>query len=356
MEFTATSLVHGIAMLDRKRLYDYVNPSNKLKIRIMDVTLPEGPVRVKRFNPVTQRQASVDPVSIPKSSIAALAEALSTGLPVNVDNALFNSGSARSLLESLAAHTPSVYVTRPDIVVSHSGGEQVRRKVKHLVLRKDGGHTPGAIAETECGTLITESPAKTRIHPHVFLPDEAETPRAPSHYLKRHALMQSSLIDVGARFGAEVWIDQNDQGIRDAEGRFGDREGMIRDLSRMTLMNPAALKAALYVDCAWFLRGGLDMPFVFEIEHSTKIVRGLSRLQELRSNLPEGLPVRWTVVAADSEFEQVRQIAAREQFSALRAKFMPYSAVDDLRMRCEQRGLKGTTIDYVDNYLIDCNP
>ena len=121
----------------------------------------------------------------------------------------------------------------------------------------------------------------------------------------------------------------------------------------MLLARLGALEAAQRVDCAWFLRDGLDMPFVFEIEHSTKIKSGLTRLQELRSKLPEGLPVRWTIVAADSEFEKVRQLALREQFRSLKAKFMPYSAVDDLRLRCEQRGLKGTTIDYVDNYLVD---
>lgn len=353
MHLTAASLVHLIAQLDRKRLYDYVNPSNRKKIRITRVIEPCGPIYYKRYDPALERQASAKEQSIPVTAIAAIAEHLATGLPVNFDAVLFNSGNYRSALESIVAHLSPFYITYPDVVISGNGKEEVRRRAKHVIMRRDGGHTPGMIAETEPGMLVTESPRTSYFAPLTLPQEAADRTQEPVHHLKRHARIQSSLIYIGAKFGAEIWIDPHDQAIRDADVRFGDKEGMIKDLSKMILMNPAALKAATHVDCAWFFRNGLDMPFVFEIEHSTKIVRGLARLQELRSNLPRGLPVRWTIVAADSEFDKARQLASREQFAGLRARFMPYSAVEDLRMRCEQRGLKGTTIEYVDNYLID---
>jgi len=50
-KLTASNIVAFINQLDKKATYNYLNPKNKGLIEIVEVELPEGPIRIKRWDP-----------------------------------------------------------------------------------------------------------------------------------------------------------------------------------------------------------------------------------------------------------------------------------------------------------------
>ena len=49
-KLSASNLVASINQLDKNQAYNYVNPKTKGLIKIEGVDLPEGPIRIKRWN------------------------------------------------------------------------------------------------------------------------------------------------------------------------------------------------------------------------------------------------------------------------------------------------------------------
>lgn len=48
MRLTASNLVSAVNRLPKDQWFEYVNERNKGKVRILSVTLPEGPISVER--------------------------------------------------------------------------------------------------------------------------------------------------------------------------------------------------------------------------------------------------------------------------------------------------------------------
>ncbi|MCG8578274.1 MAG: hypothetical protein MI866_00055, partial [Bacteroidales bacterium] len=110
-----------------------------------------------------------------------------------------------------------------------------------------------------------------------------------------------------------------------------------------------AIKAALLIDCIWFKNGRL-MPAVMEIEHSTGVTSGLTRMKNFYDRFPP-FPTRYVIVAPDEDRNKVVQEANKPQFSDLETKFFPYSAVEELYALCQKRKLKGVTEEFLDCYM-----
>ena len=66
MRLTASNIVSAIGQLPRNRVYQYVNPRTRGQIEIVEITHPEGPIRIKRYIPSageTSANAQIEPIS-----------------------------------------------------------------------------------------------------------------------------------------------------------------------------------------------------------------------------------------------------------------------------------------------------
>ena len=93
------------------------------------------------------------------------------------------------------------------------------------------------------------------------------------------------------------------------------------------------------------------MPAVMEIEHTTGITSGLTRMRGLQDALPERFPTRYVIVAPDEDREKAVREINRPQFRSLQAKYFPYSAVEELYALCQRRKIRGVTEEFLDCYM-----
>lgn len=357
MEVTPETITRAIGLLDRNRLYPYVSPTNRNMIRIVEVTYPRGPIKVARVYPkVKGKRRESKLLSISANAIATLASALSKGVPITIDAALYGSSNFRSMLEALVAHTPQCFITYPRVLSGKGSGNRIRRRVKHMIWRDEVAHPPGTIGYCESELAISEPEGCEGME--ITVPAEAgsEIVLPADRNLKRHAQIQEALILFGSKLGLPVWIARNDQGISDGISRLGDRDGVLSPAKLADarfLQNREAEDAIAHVDCAWLSRDRYMLEAAFEIEHTTGITSGLTRLLRLWFALPESVRdrVRWTIVAPDSHRDKACQIARREQFRPLDAWFLPYSGVEDFRMLCVRRDLKGASCEFIENFM-----
>ena len=92
------------------------------------------------------------------------------------------------------------------------------------------------------------------------------------------------------------------------------------------------------------------MPAVMEVEHTTGITSGLTRMKGLQDSMP-ALNTRYVIVAPDNDRMSVIEEANRPQFVSLDARYFAYSAVEELYYICSHRNLKGVTQEFLDCYM-----
>ena len=92
------------------------------------------------------------------------------------------------------------------------------------------------------------------------------------------------------------------------------------------------------------------MPAVMEVEHTTGVTSGLSRMLNFKQNFPP-YPTRYVIVAPDEDREKVIKESNKEQFRALNTKFFPYSAVEELYALCQKRRIRGVSEEFLDCYM-----
>lgn len=112
---------------------------------------------------------------------------------------------------------------------------------------------------------------------------------------------------------------------------------------------PGAEPAAKFIDCIWF-QNHRFMPAVMEVEHTTGVTSGLTRMKGLQDALP-ALNTRYVIVAPDDDREKVVDEVNRQQFLSLDARYFPYSAVEELFYICTHRGLHGVNQEFLDCYM-----
>mgnify|MGYP000068160790 FL=1 len=152
-KLTAANLVSAIDSLKKNVNYNYVNSSNTHTIQIVHVEKPEGPIKIKRGDTET---------SISKQAIWRLADALSTGEPVNVDRVFGASYNFRSALEALLAHTPEIYWCKLQRIQPGLNKSEVVEGHKHIIWLPDRPHEQGVMKEYETDVVISEIPSKDR--------------------------------------------------------------------------------------------------------------------------------------------------------------------------------------------------
>lgn len=351
-KLTASNIVAFINQLDKKATYNYLNPKNKGVIQIVEVELPEGPIRIKRWNPSKGESAvkeKIEPISI--ELIWRIANAFSANQPINFDRVLGGSYNTRSVLEALLAHTPQFQFCYPGRIETTGGNPTIKRGHKHLMWTPDEPHKKGVVKETKTEIVISEVPNLEAFYDALVVSSDDKKNEIDINVQRRHAQIQIALYHIGLQLGFRTWIAQNDKGILYQNKKLGEFDGIIVSLKDEKLMSAYddAIRAALLIDCIWFKNGKL-MPAVMEVEHSTGVTSGLSRMKNFKDKFPP-FPTRYVIVAPDEDRDKVIKESNKPQFNDLDTRFFPYSAVEELYALCQKRKLRGVTEEFLDCYM-----
>ncbi len=351
-QITASNLASFIGQLQKEIAYNYINPRNHGLIEIVDVVLPEGPIFIKRWNPHNGESSSEASVtSISTEMLWRVANALVPNQPINIDRILGASYNTRSVLESLLANTPQFYYCYPGRIENTGGKPVVKRGHKHLIWLPETPHKQGIATEHSTDIVISEVPTVEVYYDSLVLPEAMPDVEMDIEVQRRHAQIQIALYFIGHQLGFRTWIAQNDKGFSYKNKRLAEYDGVIASLrdEKLISAHSEAIHAALLIDCIWFKNGKL-MPAVMEIEHSTGVTSGLTRMKNFCDVFPP-FPTRYVIVADDNEREKVVREANKPQFHTLNVRFFPYSAVEELYALCQRRKLRGVTEEFLDCYM-----
>jgi len=351
-KLSASNIAAFINQLDKDVVYHYINPKTKAVIRIDGVNLPEGPIRIKRWNPSkgeTEQSAKVE--SISKELIWRVANAFVPNRPLSIDRVLGASYNTRSVLEALLAHTPEFYFCYPGRIENKGGITAIKHGHKHLLWKPSKPHKIGILEKMETEIVISEIPTMDAFYESLVLPEGLDTQEIDINIQRRHAQIQIALYFIGKQLNFRTWIAQNDKGIVYENKKLGEYDDVIASLKDEQLMSAfdEAVQAAMMIDCIWFKNGKL-MPAVMEIEHSTGVTSGLSRMKNFKDKFPP-FPTRYVIVAPDELRDKVYKEANKPQFSDLGTRYFPYSAVEELYALCQKRKIRGVTEEFLDCYM-----
>jgi type II restriction enzyme len=349
-KLTASNLVKALRGLPSKTWFEYPNPSTKTKVRVASVQGPEGPVVIESYNPHKKGEPKAKTLS--SNMLWRVAQAMQVGVPINFDRVLGASYNTRSALEALLAHTPEFYLCYPGRIESNSSSNQVKKGHKHLIWKPSDPHQPGRIAIADVDVIISEIPSSSNVYEAIEIStDFSSSSPIDIEIKRRHVQIQLALVAIGRQLGFRTYVAKNDQGILYQGKRIGSLDGVVSELSEETLVtaHQEAVEEGRLIDCVWF-RNSKFMPAVMEVEHSTGITSGLTRMKNFKSYLPE-FPTRWTIVAPDEDRSKVMEKCSKPQFRELNAKFFPYSAVEELYSLCERRRLAGVNDDFLDCFM-----
>lgn len=351
---TAYNLVRAISQLPRNVNYNYINPKTRGLIHIDNVVLPAGPIQIRRWEP-SKRQSyeQAKQISISSEMIWRVANAIHLGEPINLDRVLGASYNTRSVLETLIALTPEFYYCYPGRIKDIDGHSSIEHGHKHLVWLPSQPHDVGVLVEKTMENMaISEIPVQSVTYDNLVLPDNMIIGgEMDIEVVRRHTQIQIALYLIGLQLGYRTWIAQNDKGIVYKDKPLIEQNGIVPTLSNENIISafPGAEVSARFIDCIWF-QNGRFMPAVMEVEHTTGITSGLTRMKGLQDAMP-ALNTRYVIVAPDDDREKVIQEVNRPQFKSLDARYFSYSSVEELYYICTHRNLHGVTQEFLDCYM-----
>lgn len=352
---TATDLVQAISNLSKNVSYNYVNPKTRTKVKIEEIVRPEGPIFISRYDPSQgegPHQAKRESISV--EMLWRVANAASFKQPVNIDRILAGSYNTRSALEALLVHTPQFYFCYPGRIEVIRSSSEIKRGHKHLIWRPETPHELGVMAEFKTENMyISEIPTAEAVYEALIIPEIAagEQVNVTIDMQRRHAQMQIALIIIGTQLGSRVWVASNDRAIEYKGQKISEMDNVIASLNDVKLIQPydEAVRSARLIDCIWF-RNSRFMPAVFEVEHSTGVTSGLTRMKHFRDQIPP-IDTRWVVVAPDEDRHKVYAEANKEQFRDMDVCFFPYSSVEELYSLCQRRKIVGVNDEFLDCFM-----
>lgn len=350
MIMTASNLVNEIDHLNKDIFYNYIESSNRSLIKIVRIQKPEGPIFIKRGKLTKSNVDKAKEVSISANMIWRVANAIQENVPLNIDRIVGASYNTRSVLESLLAYTPSFYTTYPGRIENSYSSSKIKKGHKHLIYRPDDKHKEGIIKEYKTDIVISEVPSQLAIYESLSV-TENNGNVIDIEIERRHAQIQVALFLIGRQLGFKTWVAQNDRSITYNHEKIGEMEGIVVSLKDMQILKAfeEAIHAALLIDCIWFKNGRL-MPAIMEIEHSTGVTSGLSRMKNFKDKFTN-FPTRYVIVAPDEDRQKVIRECCKEQFRDLNPLYFPYSSVEELFHLCQKRKLKGVTEEFLDCYM-----
>jgi type II restriction enzyme len=345
--FTARDICRSIDALNKNVTYGYVSKTNHGEIKIVRVQMPEGPIVVKRRK-IGERWGVE--ASISSQMIWRVANALNSRIPINVDRVLAGSYNTRSVLEALLAHTPEIYICSPGRQEMIGANVAIKRGHKHIILLEGKPHQIGNVTQHNLGKncIISEIPSFGMMYD--VLPADVH-PELSIDIKRRHSQIQVALAEIAQAFEMRTWLAVEDHGIVYNGRPITDYPFIIRDLNseRAISTYSDAINVARHIDCMYF-NGGL--PFAFEVEHTTGVTSGLSRLLRFKHKA-EHLNTQYVIVAPDSDRENVMIKISEEQFEELNPFYFSYSQVEELYSFVSRyKGkIKGVKRDFLQTFM-----
>jgi type II restriction enzyme len=358
MKLTAGNIVKAVMGLPKGQWFEYINSSTRSQVRVISSEGPEGPITVERRNPLKNNGASTR-ATLSSAMIWRIANAYAPNTPINFDRVLAGSYNTRSLLEALLAHTPEFYWCTPGRIELLNSSTEIKRGHKHIIWCPNLPHENGVLTESKTGSeqAISEIPIQTVTYEALAMPTEHASTEIDIEVKRRHLQIQIALIEIGVELGFRTWIAHNDKGFQYGEKKVGELNGVISRLAdeKVLAAYDDAQAAAKLIDCIWFKNGKL-MPAVMEVEHSTGITSGLTRMKKFQDLGPHLADVRWVIVAADEDRAEVIRKANTPQFQSLNTKYFSYSAVEELYSLCKRRKLSNKAVneEFLDCFMEPC--
>ncbi len=348
--FTAGDICRAIAALDANQLYDYLNERNHGEIQIVSVARPEGPITIRRHK-IGHPWGRVETIS--SQMLWRMANALNTGMPVNVDRVLGGSYNTRSVLEALLAHTSEIYTCLPGRLENIGGIVTIKRGHKHILFDPEHPHSPGIVAFRDLGEnfVISETPTSETMY------DVAPPPTRmglPPEIARRHSQIQVAIAEIGKSLSLRTWLAVEDHGIVHEGQNIMQLPFIVKRLEAERVLSnfPEAVEVGKHIDCLQF-NGGL--PFAFEVEHTTGVTSGLSRMLAFHEKAPF-LSTNYIIVAPDEDRNLVLERAHHRQYREISPFYLPYSNVEELYsfVRKRKRGIRGASKQFLFNFMEPC--
>jgi type II restriction enzyme len=272
-----------------------------------------------------------------------VANSLEPGIPVNLDRILGASYNTRSALEALLAHTPEFCWCLPGRIEIINSSSKIQRGHKHLVWLPGAPHPAGVLKEHKSDLVVSELPSKSVVYEALSFGAKAQA-GMDIDVARRHLQVQVALILIGTQLGYRTWIARNDKGFKYGAKKIGELDGVVVKLDdeKLLMAYDAAVSAALQIDCIWF-RNSHFMPAVIEVEHSTGVTSGLTRMKNLQSHAPH-IQTRWVIAAPDEDRVKVIREANKPDFLSLNVQYFPYSAVDEMYSLVQRRKISKSAI------------
>jgi type II restriction enzyme len=353
MIVTAANIRNEIDHLNKNIFYNYIDPANRNVIKIVRVKRPEGPVYIQRGKFMAGAEfKTAKEIPISANMIWRVANAIQEDIPINIDRIVGASYNTRSVFESLLAYTSSFYITHPGRIENNISTSKIKAGYKHLIWLPSNPHKEGVLKTFKTAKVISEIPSQLAIYESLAITQTNENRSlADIEIERRHTQIQIALSLIGRQLGFRTWIAQNDKSIVYNNQKLGEMDGVVVSLKEEQLLMAyqEAVKAALLIDCIWF-KNGRSMPAVMEVEHSTGVTSGLSRMKNFKDNFPP-FPTRYVIVAPDESRKKVLQECNKEQFKDLKPLYFPYSSVEELYSLCQRRKLKGVSEDFLDCFM-----
>lgn len=353
---TVANIVNLLSSLSKDTEYSYINVSTHTVVTIEEIIPPYGPVIIKRWDPTKgETKNAAEPQSISTAMMNRVANAISIGTPINIDRLLGASYNTRSALETLLCHTPPFYYCYPGRIELIHGKTKIKAGHKHVIYLPETPHDKGILCEKKLEHLeINEIPSKNVVYNALEIP--AHTPSAgkvDTDENRIHSQMQMAIYEIGCSFSLKTFIAQNDAGIRYKGKMLSEHKNIVTKLSEIPTIGAfeGAANAGKLIDAIWL--GDKSIPAVFEVEQSTGITSGLTRMSNFKKTLPEYRGMRYIIVAPDEYREKVTREINKPEFSHLHAFYFPYSAVSELLGLCQERKLKGINEAFIETFLDD---
>jgi len=342
VQLTATNLASFIDSLDKNVIYEYPNAKTRTRIQIVDVRMPEGPITIKRCDP--SKMQSFDDAkaqTISSKMLWRLASAIKLDHPVNIDRVFGASYNTRSALEALLLHTECFYLCYPGRLERIGPNTEVKVGHKHIIYDINTPHKSGVIIERKINDMVlTEIDREVRFDS--LLLNSTSSKKIDVDLERRHAQIQVLLIKAAASMGLISWVASNDHSIKYNGIRLIEMDEVMKEMDSTPALQgyPKAPKEGRLIDCIWFTKDGKKIPAILEIEHSTGVTSGLTRMKNFMLEAPDLRDMTYIIVAPDEIREQVFKKSSQAQFSEMNVQYLSYSAVEDLYL-LSQRNIQG---------------
>lgn len=322
-----SDLVNSIAQLDLKKTYRYF--SGATNIQITDVAKPEGSIHFIRWNNKESKdKAKTGRISTAQLGTVASVFSSKPNYPIHLDRLFSAGGNSRSALETLLVLTPNFFICYPQRTNPYTG--ELESRQKHIMWCPNDSHPLGEIVEKEYNQVISEfelgvSFGEIQVTSGM-LDDEFDTIEAK----KTHTQMQVALVEIGNALKFQTWIARNDQSIPVGDKTLGTLEGVVKSLDDVPILyTKESKKAASLIDCIWFDKDFKYIPAVLEVEHSTGVTSGFTRMLKFRETVPS-IATKFTVVAPNSLRNKVVSEANNPVFKPMHGYYMAYSTIREL--------------------------